>query len=111
MRVERTFEPGDRYEYDFGMCSAAYGFAQVDTSQDASYFGTWANPFSLTIINYCEGDVTKTVCDTPEEFVAELEQMKQWNEENEHRFHGIDPMMVAKLKQKFIEVGAGALLH
>ena len=41
MKIAREFCPGDRYTYDFGLCSFEKGWAQVDTAQDASYFGTW----------------------------------------------------------------------
>ena len=68
MKITREFAPADRYLYDFGLCSYANGWAQVDTAQDASYFGTWANPTRLLIFNYCEGDTTLHEAETPEEF-------------------------------------------
>ena len=39
MKITREFAPADRYVYDFGLCSYKNGCAQVDTAQDASYFG------------------------------------------------------------------------
>ena len=42
MKITREFCPGDRYVYDFGLCNHEKGWAQVDTAQDASYFGKWA---------------------------------------------------------------------
>ena len=37
MRITRDFKPmSDRYGFDFGPCSTANGFAQIDTRQDAS---------------------------------------------------------------------------
>lgn len=59
MKIIRSFEPGDRYRYDFDLCSCARGWAQVDTAQDASWFGTWASPAERTILNFAEGDVTR----------------------------------------------------
>jgi hypothetical protein len=44
MKIIRRFQPGDRYRFDFDLCSCARGWAQVDTAQDASRFGTWASP-------------------------------------------------------------------
>jgi hypothetical protein len=44
METIRGFEMTNRYTFDFGTCSPQNGFAQVDTGQDAYYFGTWANP-------------------------------------------------------------------
>ncbi len=58
MKIVREFAQADRYVYDFGSCSYANGFAQIDTRQDASYFGTWCSPERRMIVNYCEGDVT-----------------------------------------------------
>ena len=53
MKITREFAAADRYTYDFGLCSYENGWAQVDTAQDASYFGTWANPTRLMIFSYC----------------------------------------------------------
>lgn len=111
MKTTRDFAPGDRYAYDFGLCSSANGFAQVDTSQDASYYGTWANPFRMVIFSYCEGDLCLQEAETPEEFVSELLGIKKWNEENGHRFMGIDPGFREDLKLKFVDLGLGDLLH
>ena len=49
MKTTRAFAPADRCVYDFGPCSTANDWAQIDTAQDASYFGTWANPTKLMI--------------------------------------------------------------
>jgi len=48
MKIIREFCPGNRCTYDFGLCSNEKSWAQVDTAQDASYFGTWAKPARLT---------------------------------------------------------------
>ena len=50
MKITRDFCPGNRYAYDFGLCSYEKGWAQVDAAQDASFFGTWANPARLTLV-------------------------------------------------------------
>jgi hypothetical protein len=42
MKIFRNFRPGDRYRRDFDLSSCARGWAQDDTAQDASRFGTWA---------------------------------------------------------------------
>lgn len=114
MKKTHEFCPADRYVYDFGLCASTNGFAQIDTSQDASYFGTWADPERLIIFNYCEGDCYMTECDTPEEFAAEVEGIKRWNEENGHRFIGIDPGLGEhgkKNTEAWRKVGLGHLLH
>ena len=112
MKTIREFNPMlNRYAYDFGKCSFKNGFAQVDTSQDASYFGTWANPETLTVITYAEGDTTIRIAETTEEFVEELQTIKKWNEDNGYKFLGIDPGCGGKLKESFQSIGLGELLH
>jgi len=112
MKTERLFDGNtDRYAFDFNLCTAAKGYAQVDTSQDAWYFGTWANPLRLQIVNYCEGDLTVQEAENAAEFVAELRQVKAWNEAQGHKFHGIDPMCRPELEAAFRELGLGDLLH
>ena len=109
--VIRDFAPGSRYVYDFGMCSSKRGFAQVDTSQDASYYGTWANPFKLITVNYAEGDVTIVKCSTPADFVAEIQALKAWNEDYGFKFLGIDPGFNEALEMKFKDLGLAGFLH
>lgn len=101
----------DRYKYDFGACSTQKGFAQVDTGQDAHYFGTWANPERLIVVCYCEGDVSIERYDSPGEFVAGILEIRRWNEEHGHGFKGIDPMMNDAIKEGFVKLGLGDLLH
>ena len=81
MKTFREFNPTDRYVYDFKLCTTGKGFAQVDTSQDAHYFGTWASPKQLMIVCYLEGDVIIKTADNQQEFADELNNIKQWNEE------------------------------
>ena len=111
MKTIHDFQPSDRYTYDFGCCSVSKGFAQVDTSQDASYYGTWANPEKLQILCYCEGDVTLRTADSPEEFAEALLEMKAWNEESGHRFIGIDTGCNDALSERFRSIGLGEMLH
>ena len=101
----------DRYKYDFGACSTRHGFAQVDTGQDASYFGTWASARKLTVVCYCEGDVTIDRHETPAEFVEAIRGLKAWNDEGGHGFKGIDPMLSASIEDEFRKLGLGDLLH
>lgn len=111
MKTIRDFAPANRYVYDFGVCSINKGFAQVDTSQDASYYGTWANPVKLCVLTYCEGDVTLRQAESSQEFVLELRDIKAWNQENGHQFLGIDPGFDEALKNQFISLGLSDLLH
>ena len=109
--IRSSLEYGDRYVFDFDTCTTHNGFAQVDTEQDAWYYGTWANPFTRQIVSYCEGDVTVQQCESPQEFVAEIRKIKQWNEDSGFRFIGIDPGFNSNLQKKFVALGLLDLLH
>ena len=105
----REFASADRYRYDFGLCSYENGFSQVDTRQDAWYYGTWANPYKFIIFNYCEGDCYTTVCEDDTDFAAEMRETHRWNVENGH-WIGIDAGLDAANKQRWIDLGLGDLL-
>lgn len=107
MKKYKEFEPGDRYIYDV-LLSTGKGFAQVDTRNDAWYYGTWASPFCLVIFSYVEGDCYTTVCESEEEFIEELRRIKEWNRED---FRGVDPGFNPELKKRFEDLGLGDLLH
>lgn len=108
----KDFEDGiDRLDFDSDRCSWQKGWAQVDTGQDAPYFGIWAHPVQLKVMQYIEGDVIETVCDTVEEFVSEIQDIKTFNNENGWGFKGIDPMGVPAIAEAFREMGLGDLLH
>lgn len=105
------FMPSDRYVFDFELCTPNDGWAQVDTGQDASYYGTWTNPFDLRIISYVEGDVYENKAESVQEFVEEIKSIKDWNEEHGHGFKGIDAMCRDNIINRFKEIGLGGLLH
>ena len=97
----------DRYAFDMGQCSMSNGFAQVDTTQDAPYFGIWANPFSFIVITYAEGDITTEECASKEEFIELLGTVKEFYE-----FKGIDCGWTHnKIDTKFEDLGLKDLLH
>jgi len=101
-------EDGDRYRYDFNICSVAKNFAQVDTREDAWYFGIWANPFTRKVVTYAEGDVTVQTAETDEQFVRALEKLEHYYQEG---FKGIDPGFSDELRAKFIDIGLEGLIH
>jgi len=74
----RGFNPGDRYQYDFGPCSSQKGWTQYDTSQDASYFGIWVHVEKRLIFSFCEGDTCLTKCVSLESFRDELKHMAEF---------------------------------
>lgn len=106
----RDFAPADRYLYDFKMLTYAKGWAQVDTKQDASYFGTWTNPEKRQIFCYCEGDLTLTKCETDEEYIEALSDLVNWNRKSGY-WLGIDPGLKPEMREKFISLGLEQLLH
>ena len=101
----------DRYAFDCGACSAANGYAQIDTLQDAPYYGTWCAPTARTIVFFTEGDVTTTVCETDAEFVEQIREMAKWNDEAGYGPMKIDPGLGDSLRTEFERLGLEDLLH
>lgn len=107
----------DRLHFDFGACRFDRGWAQVDTGQDASYYGQWANPFTFQVFRYAEGDTTLIKCDSAAEFAQELRGIRDWNDAQGHRFLGIDPGLdhtekaSNRLLHAFVSLGLTDLFH
>jgi hypothetical protein len=77
-----------RYYFDRNL----KGFAQVDTSEDASYYGNWANASTFELFSFAEGDTCHTKCDTPEEFREEMQRFVDFCErQGGDYFRGVDP--------------------
>jgi len=100
MKTEKTFCNSDRYIFDYDICSFKKGFAQIDTNEDASYFGNWVNFKSLELITYCEGDLTINKCENEEEFKNQLLKVVSWYKKNKS-FIGIDLMLSDEIKKDF----------
>jgi hypothetical protein len=109
--VKRSFECCDRYSFDFGPCTYAKGWAQLDTAQDASYYGNWVNPTRRMLLSYAEGDITLTECDTDAEFVAQVGKACEWHEANDGKRPGIDPGLNPAMRDLFIAIGLVQWLH
>jgi len=103
--TRRFVADGNRYMFDARL-TPAKGWAQIDDSQDAWYFGRWGNPEKRKLVSYVEGDVVVTSFDTDEEFVAEL---RRWARAD--TWVGIDPLLNEELEAKFVALGLGDLLH
>lgn len=101
----------DRYVFDWGDCSTQNGFAQFDTRQDASYYGTWVSPRERKIVNFAEGDVSIETADSDEEFTAAVRKLVAWNEEHGWGPARIDPGFSTAIKADFERLGLGDLLH
>ena len=100
MKTEKTFCNSDRYIFDWNYCNFKKGFAQIDTTEDASYFGNWINFKSLELITYCEGDLTVIKCENIEEFKNQLLKVVSWYKKNKS-FIGIDLMCSDEIKKDF----------
>ena len=111
MTIERLFMPSSRYRFDSGPCSYEKGYAQVDTSQNASYFGTWCSPSERKIVCYCEGDVTIQVAETDEEFVSALRKLETWNNERGWGPMKIDALATPQIADRFVALGLADLIH
>lgn len=110
IEIIRNFSPADRYKYDFRLCTYALGWAQIDTRQDASYYGTWTSPERREIFSYCEGDTTLTRCGTDEEYRQALAEVVRWNQDHGY-WIGIDPGFSPAMKERFTALGLAGLLH
>lgn len=106
----REFAPADRYLYDFRVCTYALGWAQMDTRQDASYYGNWVNPTSRELFSYCEGDTTLVRCETDAEFASMVREWATWSIAREY-WLGIDPGFGDAMRARFTDLGLADLLH
>lgn len=111
MKTTREFCPANRYTYDFGACSPSLGWGQVDTEQDAEWFGIWAHPGKLLVFSYVEGDCTLHECETAEEFAAELRTIEAFEIEQGRKPARIDPGLNPECRAAFESVGLADMLH
>lgn len=103
--INRAFNPSNRYTYDFNICTTDKGWAQIDTPEDAEYFGNWINPFQMKIFSYVEGDTTEIIADSADELVKEFEILVAFYAEHHEKKIHIDPGFNIELKEKLCELG------
>ena len=106
---QREFNPRDRYVYDYSLIPK--GYSQLDTEQDAHYYGHWANPKTFKLVGYCEGDECITSCNTLEEFISEINRMNKWNIDNGWKPVKIDPGLNKDKIQEWVDIGLEEYLH
>jgi hypothetical protein len=112
MKMTRGFAGmSDRYAYDFGRCPSSKGWAQLDTKQDASYYGNWINPLTKELFSFCEGDTTHIYCETDEEFANKVREDIAWHNERGYGPALIDAMTNPTIAESFQKLGLGDLLH
>jgi len=68
-----------RYAWDEGLDYNEW--CQLDTRQDASYYGHWINPFRLTFIGFAEGDITEVLCASESGFRSYLRNFFSFQQE------------------------------
>ena len=107
MKRETDFtHNGSRYDFDNGECAVSNGFAQVDTRQDAWYFGIWTSPSESKIVFYMEGDIYRDTYDTPEAYIKAIRELC-----NENYVIAIDAMLSESIKAEFAKLDLSDLLH
>lgn len=74
MHREDSFHIGDRYYFDFEACKNSNGWCQIDTEQDASYYGNWINPAALKAVTFAEGDLAQISFEHFAEMTAWMER-------------------------------------
>ena len=72
-RVRHLLLHGDRYHFDFNLDLGIW--EQLDTENDASYFGVWINKTELRILSFVEGDLYLTLCPDPVSYDAEVSEL------------------------------------
>jgi len=103
----KTFQDNlDRYYFD----STLKGFCQLDTKQDASWFGNWLDPIKQKIATYAEGDICFATETDPAAYAKRVRTICDWYKKN-GEFIGIDPMGNEPAKEAFKSLGLADLLH
>jgi hypothetical protein len=111
MIIKREFIQTTRYQFDTGMCSLKNGWAQVDSPQDASYYGIWANPKTLQVFSYVEGDCILCSAESPEEFAEEIRRIDAYNRESQGKGIMLDTLLNPDLDTAFIALGLNDYLY
>ena len=97
-----------RYIFDNRLPS---DYAQLDTSEDASWYGNWASAQRLTFVSYAEGDCVVTKCETVEEFKEEFKRFREFCDRIGYEFLGIDPGWNEPSKDSWLQIGLNEFLH
>lgn len=103
----------DRYPFDLRICTYADGWAQVDTEQDAHYFGQWVNPWKRRFASYVEGDCKLVEFETDAELADHLRELDTWNQEQGFRPVKVDMGLSRRQEftDRFNELGLAGMIH
>ena len=69
------------------------------------------SPGQRTIVSFCEGDVTTTVCESDHELVEQIRELARWNDEAGYGPMKIDAVFHDELRHAFEKLGLADLLH
>lgn len=108
MKRKDEHHEGERYDFDFGVCGYDKGYAQIDTEQDASYYGNWINPTERKAVCFAEGDLVTLEFDDDAEMIAWVQRFK---DHDGLGFKGIDPGLGGVVRSMLIAHGLGPFLH
>ena len=100
----------DRYAFDFNL-PYRRGWAQLDTEQDASYYGHWANPWRRQVLYYAEGDITLETKETDAAFTNHVRVWANWCKDHLGETGRIDAMTNDQLVIAFTRLELADLLH
>jgi len=109
MKVTKGRSEGERYQFDFNLCSYKKGWLQIDTNQDASYNGSWCNLKDLQVFSFCEGDTYLIECESIEDFRQALTKERDFHLGMEGGRWNIDVSDAEKAK--YIELGFETSLY
>lgn len=111
MTKEKSFVDGDRYQFDWTLLDK--GFFQVDSSEDASYYGHWLNPIRKILIAFIEGDLTITKYENNDEMIEDLGNLNDYQLRQSEGERGIkiDTGFKDENKDIFRSIGLGKYLY
>lgn len=105
----------NRYTFDFKLCTYERGWCQIDTHQDASYFGIWTSPSERRIVTYCEGDLTTQYAASDTEYrqnlVHCLMHYRNWNEKYPHAMIDMGIRTRPEMRERFNELGLASYCY
>ena len=97
----QMFYDRDRYFYDWGPCR---GWPQLDTNQDASYYGTWCHPKMLVFVSFIEGEETVIELGSEREFIKEINDWYKSMKDGGHNPR-IDPGLKDEISSELERMG------
>lgn len=114
--ITRSFaSDGNRYEIDRGPCSYANGFCQIDTDQDAGWYGTWTSPERRIIATYAEGDIIVEKAEDDYEYrkalVNHLTSHSHVNPNRPHAMIDIGLTRSAEFREMFVSLGLASYIY